>query len=627
MKLKKILSFFSLSLLLLPALLPPVYGKGDYTGRLDCRSFSDYSVRGLSRLFLYVLYDSVNDELYFIDTKKYFSHYDFAVSQYLTRSGPDSWIHNSIGADRRRFYQGFLADSGSYYSMSLFDDDEISPAAAETFFDKVRRGVSCKDVKFEIKSGQDGLRGSGAFRNAGKNLEFEWHSSSGAFIPVSRGVGIGKVLPFNRLPGPMKGTDESFIAVSDESEGFSEGMAGIVLKNTYSPASHVSVMARSLNVPALFLRNADSYFKPYQGKYIRLEVGADTFTVTEATRAEMTAWNESRKKNVKNKLFADLNWDRISKLDELSAADSVRCGAKAANLGQLERAAIPGVRIPEGFSLPFYYYAKYIRENGINGKISAMLADGRVSSDGTYRKKKLAEIRSEIESGRMDPGTEKEIISMWKTYLRGESVFVRSSTNAEDLRWFSGAGLYDTVPNVKTGKGIIKAVKKVWASLWNDRAFYAREAANIDHSGAFAGVFIQKSMSSDISGVMFTGFSSAETAGKTCVYISAKQGLGFRVVGAYATPEQIYKCGGKIYLSSFSEDNEMSVLAPEGGVKNRLIPRAGRRITDEGLIKSLTDAAPAIEKIFGGIPMDVEWLQAGGRLYLVQARAYRAKQK
>ena len=48
--------------------------------------------------------------------------------------------------------------------------------------------------------------------------------------------------------------------------------------------------------------------------------------------------------------------------------------------------------------------------------------------------------------------------------------FVRSSSNAEDLLGFNGAGLYDTAGNVVGKHALGEAMKKVWASLWNLRA-------------------------------------------------------------------------------------------------------------------------------------------------------------
>ena len=51
-------------------------------------------------------------------------------------------------------------------------------------------------------------------------------------------------------------------------------------------------------------------------------------------------------------------------------------------------------------------------------------------------------------------------------------LFLRSSTNAEDLAGYQAAGLYDSFGNVRPeNEELSKHIKKVWASVWNDRAF------------------------------------------------------------------------------------------------------------------------------------------------------------
>jgi len=57
----------------------------------------------------------------------------------------------------------------------------------------------------------------------------------------------------------------------------------------------------------------------------------------------------------------------------------------------------------------------------------------------------------------------------------------RSSANVEDLAGLSGAGLYDSVPNVPVDRpaDISAAVAAVWASLYTRRAILSRRAAGV----------------------------------------------------------------------------------------------------------------------------------------------------
>lgn len=83
----------------------------------------------------------------------------------------------------------------------------------------------------------------------------------------------------------------------------------------------------------------------------------------------------------------------------------------------------------------------------------------------------------------------------------------RSSTNAEDAKGFSGAGLYES----KTGiigdekKSVSEGILKVWASLWSYEAFMEREYFNIDQSYVQMGVLVHRAFpKEEVNGVIIT---------------------------------------------------------------------------------------------------------------------------
>ena len=65
------------------------------------------------------------------------------------------------------------------------------------------------------------------------------------------------------------------------------------------------------------------------------------------------------------------------------------------------------------------------------------------------RRQKLEEFRNAIQKGKFDPSLRRAVIAEVATQLGGRPVFVRSSSNSEDLPNFSGAGLYSSVANVQ----------------------------------------------------------------------------------------------------------------------------------------------------------------------------------
>ena len=121
----------------------------------------------------------------------------------------------------------------------------------------------------------------------------------------------------------------------------------------------------------------------------------------------------------------------------------------------------------------------------------------------------LEELRAAILAAPIDPEVLDVIYRRVRLKLGGKGVFVRSSTNAEDLPGFNGAGLYDTVPNVRGKEALGVALKTVWASLWNLRAVEERTTFGIDHRQVFAAVLVQVGVAATAAGV--------------------KRGLGFQV--------------------------------------------------------------------------------------------------
>src|SRR5690606_35825455 len=81
--------------------------------------------------------------------------------------------------------------------------------------------------------------------------------------------------------------------------------------------------------------------------------------------------------------------------------------------------------------------------------------------------------------------------------FRSHGVFVRSDTNAEDLPGFVGAGLNETVPNVRGIEEVIRAIKRVWASPFTEKAFTWREDLIENPWEIFPSVVIQAAVDSE----------------------------------------------------------------------------------------------------------------------------------
>jgi phosphoenolpyruvate synthase/pyruvate phosphate dikinase len=206
-------------------------------------------------------------------------------------------------------------------------------------------------------------------------------------------------------------------------------------------------------------------------------------------------------------------------------------------------------------------------------------------------------------------------------------LFVRSSTNAEDLDGFSGAGLYDTVPNVRGAAAVGEAVKRVWASVWNLAAYEEREFYRVDQKRVYGAVLVQIGVPATAAGVLVTAHPS-DPKDKTTLQINAKSGLGMRVVDGKKLPEIVlyntYNNGLRIL--SRSDEDTMLVFSPDGGVREVPNPTKREPILTNARVAKLADAAKKLRGIFPpGRPLDIEWVFAGDDLFIVQSRPFMAK--
>ena len=323
---------------------------------------------------------------------------------------------------------------------------------------------------------------------------------------------------------------------------------------------------------------------------------------------------------------ADLSDPSLPMLWRIRAKDVVKYGTKTANLGEIRSANLPDVRIPDGFGLPFFYYVRHLKQNGLDAKVEAVLADPKFATDAAWRKQALTELRAAIQAAPIDPDVLDVLYRRVRLKLGGKGVFVRSSTNAEDLPGFNGAGLYDTVANVRGKAALGEAIKTVWASLWNLRAVEERSAFGIDHRQVYAAVMIQVGVSATAAGVLVSKnlWDARDDDGFT---INAKWGLGMKVVEGQKVPEQIIfdATNDGTRILSRSDDTTMLVFDPAGGLKEIPVP-ASEIILTEARAKRLVTAVQQFIPLFApGVPLDVEWVLEGETMWIVQARPFVGK--
>jgi phosphoenolpyruvate synthase/pyruvate phosphate dikinase len=235
-------------------------------------------------------------------------------------------------------------------------------------------------------------------------------------------------------------------------------------------------------------------------------------------------------------------------------------------------------------------------------------------------------LRESFQKGIVNAQLKTEMLRRLHAEFPGKGVFARSSTNSEDLPNFNGAGLYSTVPNVRGDDQLVEAIKTVWASVWNFEAYEARERAGIEHTKIFMAVLIQEGINSESSGVMITAdpFNrEVNPLTEGTIYISAKRGLGMKVVEGQRIAEQVVfrPRANAVQVLTRSEEDSLLTFDANGGIKE--IPISGERavLTDD-VVRRLAAAAARIKRLFGGKDQDIEWAYMKGQIYIVQSRPF-----
>ena len=324
-------------------------------------------------------------------------------------------------------------------------------------------------------------------------------------------------------------------------------------------------------------------------------------------------------------------------LESLRMADVASVGGKNASLGELiSQLSTAGVRVPGGFATTAKAFEDFIAHNGLAQPIGDALAKLDVE-DTDALAKAGARIRAWVADGDMPPELEQQIGAEYGRITEGHggaSFAVRSSATAEDLPDASFAGQQETYLNIRGIENVLEAVKRVFASLYNDRAIAYRVHKGFTHGGVAISAAVQRMVRSDLgaAGVMFT--MDTESGFREVVFITASYGLGETVVQGSVNPDEFYvskyclakgkpailrrSLGTKAIKLAFGEDARAG-----RSVEEREVPAAERdrfSLTDVE-VEELARYAMAIEKHYGR-PMDIEWGRDGedGKLYILQAR-------
>ena len=316
------------------------------------------------------------------------------------------------------------------------------------------------------------------------------------YLPLNQATSFGRlrVLELDERPTPRD------IVICKNLPNEMPRVAGVITGVRQTPLSHVNLRAIQDKVPNSFINEAweNKEIAPLIGKYVYYKVDADGFEIREATLKEVEHHFSDLRPPKAQKPERDLSVTKILPLEDIKFTDSARFGVKTANVATLRTFGFPEGTVPNGFGIPFYFYDAFMKHNGFYTKIEALLKDSAFQNNYNMREIGLKKLSDAIQKGKMPVWMMDALSELEGAFPEGTSLRCRSSTNNEDLPGFSGAGLYDSFTHYPDEGHLSKSIKQVFASLWNFRAFEARDFYRIDHLATAMGVLVHPNFSDEL---------------------------------------------------------------------------------------------------------------------------------
>ncbi|WP_404985628.1 PEP/pyruvate-binding domain-containing protein [Chryseobacterium sp. M5] len=574
-----------------------------------------------------VVYDYGAKKMYFFNSTRYTYHYDFCSQVLGYGQEIGEFNKESYNPTNKRTYLlaniNYLEDSDDWV-MELAASDEMNAGLINFFFDEVNKNVFFKDkLKFYLNSPHViGLNSKKVLKIPTVFSDFIFKRITEQSIENASNVGILKKYDLQKKQDFNPKSDE--IIIINTTPEFIPTVRGIIITELQTPLSHLVLLAKNRNIPVY----VDT--KVWDKQSVNNLLGKKVELITKENSYSLKASQKPipAKKAVKEIILKkDLSVTNLVDLETTTPLNIVNSiGSKATNLGLLKQIQkeLKSYKTPEyAFAIPFYYFDQHIKDNHFQDKINALYAIPKDSVK--LLEKELKTFRKTVKSSKVNP----ELLKKIEEKLNAQSDFknfrFRSSTNAEDMEGFNGAGLYDSKTAIigDSEKTVEKAILDVWSSFWNFRAFQERDLFGIDHESCAMGVLVHRSFPDEkANGVLVT----RNLYRNQYVGITVNVQLGEESV---VKPEPGVTCD-EFYCHNFNGFGSFVVDYRSTSSLNN-----GKPILTETEIKKLFDISPVLErKLYllwqkrkmakRSYPLDIEFKYLGDekQLYIKQARAY-----
>ncbi|GMH01575.1 hypothetical protein Nepgr_003414 [Nepenthes gracilis] len=415
-------------------------------------------------------------------------------------------------------------------------------------------------------------------------------------------------------------------------EEIPDGTVAVLTPDMPDVLSHVSVRARNSKVcfASCFDSKVLANLQAAEGKLLRLRPTSADIIYSVANEGEVLGDSSRTMKHGSSLPSVSLIKKKFAGRYAISSEEftSEMVGAKSRNISYLKGRVPPWVGIPTSIALPFGVFEEVLAD-GLNKEVDkTMKILKKDLKGGDFRI--LEEIRKAVLQLAAPPQLVQEL---------------RNKMQISGMPWPGDEG-------EQRWEQAWTAIKKVWASKWNERAYFSTRKVGLDHDYLCMAVLVQEVISADYAFVIHT--INPSSGDSTEIYAEVVKGLGETLVGAYPGRALSYVCSKNdlnspkvlgypskpiglyikrsIIFRSDSNGEDLEGYAGAGLYDSVPMDREEKVVLDyssdpliidrnfrQSILSSIARAGSAIEELYGS-PQDIEGVVKDGKIYVVQTR-------
>ncbi|WP_395052795.1 PEP/pyruvate-binding domain-containing protein [Flavobacterium sp.] len=456
-----------------------------------------------------VVYDIAKDKLYFFNSEKIELHYLF-VTEYLGYE-IDLERFNIRNYSNKETDRDFLLGNLNHIKGSdkwifeLAASDHMPVNLTEKLFQLVQNNIFIgKSLVFYLNN-REKIELYNQKKYSIKCVTSEYIFNELKYQEVVEGSTIGILKQYKLKDLDKIFPKENEIIILDGTPDVLPNVKGLIVNELQTPLSHLVILGKNRKIPIMAYTNVgkDSRIQNLINKKVALKIVADTFYIAETTKKII-----SKVILKKRKLVVDTSVKDLVTLSKIPKNGIKYIGSKAQNLAYLKAIAKDNsFKTPENaYAIPFYFYVNHTQKKSISSLISKLINYPHKDSI-KWINNHLKKIRDVIKKEPINSVLIQKLNQKLGNQTEFKNFRFRSSTNAEDIDGFNGAGLYESKTGILNDsiKTFEKAIKQVWASVWNEASYWEREIFGIDQSQIAMGVLVHRSFPEEVAnGVIIT---------------------------------------------------------------------------------------------------------------------------